>query len=46
MNELANELQISKETVKQAYSILRDKGLIESPFYWIFYPHYYFSKRF
>jgi DNA-binding transcriptional regulator YhcF (GntR family) len=30
MNELANELQISKETVKKAYSILRDKGIIES----------------
>jgi DNA-binding transcriptional regulator YhcF (GntR family) len=30
MNELANELQISKETVKKAYSILRDKRIIES----------------
>ena len=30
MNELANELQISKETVKKAYSILRSKGIIES----------------
>ncbi|MDD4972542.1 MAG: GntR family transcriptional regulator [Paludibacter sp.] len=30
MNELANELQISKETVKKAYSILRDKGIIGS----------------
>jgi len=30
MNELANELQISKETVKKAYSILRDKKIIDS----------------
>lgn len=30
MNELANELEISKETVKKAYSILREKGIIES----------------
>ena len=30
MNELASELQISKETVKKAYSILREKGIIES----------------
>jgi DNA-binding transcriptional regulator YhcF (GntR family) len=30
MNELANDLYISKETVKKAYSILREKGLIES----------------
>lgn len=30
MNELAKELEISKETVKKAYSILRDKGIIES----------------
>ncbi len=30
MNELAYELQISKETVKKAYSILRAKGVIES----------------
>lgn len=30
MNELANELQISKETIKKAYSILRSKGIIES----------------
>lgn len=30
MNELAEELQISKETVKKAYSILRDKKVIES----------------
>lgn len=30
MNELANELQISKETVKKAYSILREKRVIES----------------
>jgi len=30
MNELANELQISKETVKKAYSILREKGVVES----------------
>ena len=30
MNELANELQISKETIKKAYSILRDRGIIEA----------------
>lgn len=30
MNELANELQISKETVKKAYSILREKKVIDS----------------
>lgn len=30
MNVLANELQISKETVKKSYSVLRDKGFIES----------------
>jgi len=30
MNELSNELQISKETVKKAYSCLREKGIIES----------------
>lgn len=30
MNGLADELQISKETVKKAYSILRDKQIIES----------------
>lgn len=30
MNELANELGISKETVKKAYSILREKGVVES----------------
>ncbi|WP_372935389.1 GntR family transcriptional regulator [Mariniphaga sediminis] len=30
MNELANKLQISKETVKKAYSVLRDTGFIES----------------
>jgi len=30
MNELSNELEISKETVKKAYSILREKGLIDS----------------
>lgn len=30
MNELSDELAISKETVKKAYSILREKGLIES----------------
>lgn len=30
MNELAGELNISKETVKKAYSILREKGIIES----------------
>ena len=30
MNELSKELDISKETVKKAYSILREKGIIES----------------
>lgn len=30
MNELAGELEISKETVKKAYSILREQGIIES----------------
>ncbi len=30
MNELSRELDISKETVKKAYSILREKGIIES----------------
>jgi DNA-binding transcriptional regulator YhcF (GntR family) len=30
MNELATELNISKETIKKAYSILRDMELIES----------------
>jgi len=30
MNQLSEELQISKETVKKAYSILRDKEFIES----------------
>ena len=30
MNELSNELEISKETVKKAYSILRAKGIIDS----------------
>lgn len=30
MNVLADELQISKETVKKAYAILREKGIIES----------------
>lgn len=30
MNELANELNISKETVKKAYSVLREMGTIES----------------
>ena len=30
MNELANKLEISKETVKKAYSILRGKGTIDS----------------
>ena len=30
MNELSNELGISKETVQKAYSILREKGIIES----------------
>lgn len=29
MNDLAAELDISKETVKKAYAILRDKGVIE-----------------
>lgn len=29
MNELADEYEISKETVKKAYTILRDKGLVE-----------------
>jgi DNA-binding transcriptional regulator YhcF (GntR family) len=29
MNELAAELDISKETIKKAYAILRDKGVIE-----------------
>lgn len=29
MNELAGELEISKETIKKAYSVLRDKGVIE-----------------
>lgn len=30
MNELSDALEISKETVKKAYSILREKGIIES----------------
>ncbi len=30
MNELSQELEISKETVKKAYSILREKGVIDS----------------
>ncbi|WP_205945193.1 GntR family transcriptional regulator [Pedobacter hiemivivus] len=30
MNGLSDELQISKETVKKTYSILREKGLIDS----------------
>jgi DNA-binding transcriptional regulator YhcF (GntR family) len=30
MNELANELNISKETVKKAYSVLRKKEIIEA----------------
>ncbi len=30
MNELSAELDISKETVKKVYSILRERGLIES----------------
>jgi DNA-binding transcriptional regulator YhcF (GntR family) len=30
MNELSDELGISKETVKKAYSILRERGMIES----------------
>lgn len=30
MNELSNELNISKETVKKAYTVLREKGIIES----------------
>ena len=29
MNELSAELEISKETIKKAYTILRDKGVIE-----------------
>ena len=29
MNELAADLDISKETIKKAYTILRDKGVIE-----------------
>lgn len=29
MNELSAELDISKETIKKAYSVLRDKGVIE-----------------
>jgi DNA-binding transcriptional regulator YhcF (GntR family) len=29
MNELASDLDISKETVKKAYTIMRDKGVIE-----------------
>ena len=30
MNELSAELNISKETVKKVYSILRERGLVES----------------
>lgn len=30
MNELAESLDISKETVKKAYSLLRDKGLLKA----------------
>ena len=30
MNDLASDLQISKETVKKAYNILRHKGVIDS----------------
>ena len=30
MNDLSLELDVSKETVKKAYSILRDKGVLES----------------
>lgn len=30
MNELAAELDISKETVKKAYSLLRDQGIVET----------------
>lgn len=30
MNELSKDLDISKETVKKAYSILREKGVIDS----------------
>ena len=30
MNELSTELNISKETVKKVYSILRERGLVES----------------
>lgn len=29
MNEFADEYEISKETVKKAYTVLRDKGLVE-----------------
>lgn len=29
MNELAADLEISKETIKKAYAILRDKGVVE-----------------
>ena len=29
MNDLAAELDISKETIKKSYTILRDKGVIE-----------------
>ena len=29
MNELASDLDISKETVKKAYAIMRDRGVIE-----------------
>ena len=29
MNELAADLEISKETIKKAYTILRDRGVIE-----------------
>ena len=30
MNELSAQLNISKETVKKVYSILRERGIIES----------------
>ena len=30
MNELADELGISKETVKRAYGLLREKGVLEA----------------
>lgn len=29
MNELSSELDVSKETIKKAYAVLRDKGVVE-----------------